>query len=86
MAKPFIALIVGVLFLVIGLVLEGTIIAQAVTSGETTGIGSFAGAGALNNLIPLVYNAVVVVAGVGLIGIGVAGAVGMGPAKASPKK
>jgi len=27
-----------------------------------------------------------VVAGVGLIGIGVAGAVGMGPAKASPKK
>jgi len=66
MAKPFIALIVGVLFLVIGLVLEGTIIAQAVTSGE--------------------YNAVVVVAGVGLIGIGVAGAVGMGPAKASPKK
>lgn len=44
-----------------------------------TGIRKFAGASALNNLIPLIYFVVVVMIGVGMIGIGGAGFAGRGP-------
>ncbi len=73
------ALIFGVLIIVVGLVLESTILSQAATAGASANIGSFSGAQDLNDLVPLVYNAAVVVMGVGLIGLGAAGIGGKGP-------
>jgi len=73
------ALIFGVLIIVVGLVLESTILSQAATAGSSANIGSFSGAQDLNDLVPLVYNAAVVVMGVGLIGLGAAGIGGKGP-------
>ena len=49
------AIIGGVLTIVVGLVLSTTILAQAAASGGGATIGSFAGAQALNDLVPLVY-------------------------------
>lgn len=73
------ALIMGVIIIVVGLVLEATILSRAATAGSDTNIGSFAGAQALNDLVPLVYNAAIVIMGVGLIGLGAAGLAGRGP-------
>ena len=69
----------GVMTVVIGMVLANVIIDQAATSGDNPKIGSFSGAQSLNDLIPLVYYAAVVMIGVGLIGIGGAGLAGRGP-------
>ena len=70
-AKDSIILIVGgVISLIIGMVLASTVISAAVTAGTATGIGSFVGAQSLNDLVPLVYYAVVVMLGVGMIGTG----------------
>ena len=69
----------GVLTVVVGLVLSNVIINQAATSGSNPKIGSFSGAQSLNDLVPLVYYAAVVMIGVGLIGIGAAGLAGKGP-------
>ena len=79
MTKAMTALIFGVLIIVIGLVLESTILTTATTAGGNANIGSFSGAQDLNDLVPLVYNAAVVVMGVGLIGLGGAGLAGRGP-------
>ena len=73
------AIIFGIIILVVGLVLESTILNRASTAGSDTNIGSFAGAQALNDLVPLVYNAAIVILGVGLIGLGSLGMVGKGP-------
>lgn len=73
------AIVGGVITVVMGLVLESTVLTQAATSGVTTGIGSFAGAQALNDLAPLAYNAAIVMIAVSLIGIGSAGLTGRGP-------
>jgi len=73
------ALIFGVLIIVVGLVLESTILSQAATAGSSANIGSFSGAQDLNDLVPLVYNAAVVVMGVGLLALGSAGLAGKGP-------
>lgn len=73
-------IILGVITIVVGLVLEGTILSQAATSGSNTNIGSFSGAQALNDLVPLIYNAVVVMIGVGMMGVGALGFAGRGPA------
>ena len=81
MNRQMTALIFGVLIIVVGLVLETTILSQAATAGSSTNIGSFSGAQDLNDLVPLVYNAAVVVMGVGLIGLGAAGMAGRGPLK-----
>ena len=67
---PILAIIMGVITIVVGLVLFTTILSQATTSGEDSRIGSFSGAQALNDLVPLVYIAAIVVMGVGLIGLG----------------
>ncbi len=64
------SIISGVITLVVGLVLFATILSSAQTSGSDANIGSFAGAQALNDLVPLVYIAAIVMVGVGLIGIG----------------
>ncbi len=69
MAKSMTGIIFGVLIIVVGLVLESTILNQAATAGELEAMGSFGGARDLNNLVPLVYVASVVTLGVGLIGI-----------------
>ena len=79
MRSSMTALIFGVLIIVVGLVLESTILSQAATAGSSANIGSFSGAQDLNDLVPLVYNAAVVVMGVGLIGLGAAGIGGNGP-------
>ena len=73
------AIIGGVITLVIGMVLASTVNTQAAATGSATNIGSFTGAQALNDLIPLVYIAAIVMVGVGLIGMGGAGYMGMGP-------
>jgi|TARA_B100001750_G_scaffold184845_1_gene153774 hypothetical protein len=73
------AIIGGVLTIVVGLVLSTTVLAQAAASGGSTAIGSFAGAQSLNDLVPLVYYAVVVLLGVGMMGLGAAGFAGKGP-------
>jgi len=74
-------IIFGVIIIVVGLVLETTILSRAATAGSDTNIGSFAGARALNDLVPLVYNAAIVILGIGLIGLGSFGMVGKGPAR-----
>ncbi len=81
MGKQMTLLIFGVLVIVVGLVLESTILSQAASAGSSTEIGSFSGAQDLNDLVPLVYNAAVVVMGVGLIGLGGLGLIGRGPGK-----
>ena len=74
-------IIVGVITLVVGLVLETTILTQAATAGSNAKIGSFSGAQALNDLVPLIYNAVIVMVGVGMMGLGALGLAGHGPMK-----
>ena len=73
------AIIGGVITLVIGMVLASTVNTQAASTGAAANIGSFTGAQALNDLIPLVYIAAIVMVGVGLIGMGGAGYMGVGP-------
>jgi len=77
------AIILGVITIVVGLVLETTILSQAATAGSNTNIGSFSGAQSLNDLVPLIYNAAVVMLGVGMMSIGAAGFMGRGPLKGS---
>ena len=67
------AVVGGVLTIVVGLVLSNTILSQAAASGSSANIGSFSGAQALNDLVPLIYYAVVVLIGVGLMGVGARG-------------
>ena len=69
----------GVITQVIGMVLASTVNTQAASTGAAANIGSFTGAQALNDLIPLVYIAAIVMVGVGLIGMGGAGYMGVGP-------
>lgn len=83
MSASMTALIFGVIIIVVGLVLETTILSRASTAGSDASIGSFAGARALNDLVPLVYNAAIVIMGVGLIGLGALGMTGRGPLKKS---
>ena len=73
------AIVMGVLVIVVGLVLETTILSQASTAGGNANIGSFSGAQSLNDLVPLIYNAAIVMLGVGMMGIGAAGFAGKGP-------
>jgi len=63
-------LVAGVIFLIFGLVLASPILDAADTAGSATQIGSFSGTRSLNDLIPFVYYAVVLIAGVGMIGGG----------------
>lgn len=67
-AIPFIELMIGVLVLVFGLILGQTVTSTAAAPGVS--IGSFTGASSLNNLVPFVYYAAILVVGVGLIGLG----------------
>ena len=73
------AIIMGVIVIVVGLVLETTVLSQASTAGSNANIGSFSGAQSLNDLVPLIYNAAVVMLGVGMMAIGAAGFAGRGP-------
>jgi hypothetical protein len=62
-------IIQGLVVALVGLILAGPVISTAVTAGTTTGIGSFVGTQALNDLIPTLYylglmGAVLVVTGV----------------------
>lgn len=65
------SIIGGVLTIVVGLVLANTVVTQA--ASVPTSIGSFAGASSLNDLVPLVYYAVIVLIGVGMMGLGAYG-------------
>ena len=77
------SIIMGVIVIVVGLVLETTILSQAATAGSNANIGSFSGAQSLNDLVPLIYNAAVVMLGVGMMAIGVAGFADRGPMSGS---
>ena len=79
MKSALTALVFGVIIIVVGLVLESTILTQAESAGQDASIGSFSGAQDVNDLIPLVYNVVILTIGVGLIGLGATGAAGVGP-------
>lgn len=74
-----ISIVAGVITLVIGLVLSDVIVDTAATQGAAANLASFSGAKSLNDLLPLVYYAAVVMLGVGMIGIGAAGFAGRGP-------
>tara|TARA_Y100000310_G_scaffold162587_1_gene162559 strand:- start:287 stop:538 length:252 start_codon:yes stop_codon:yes gene_type:complete len=77
--QRIISIIMGVIVIVVGLVLETTILSQASSAGSNANIGSFSGAQSLNDLVPLIYNAAIVMLGVGMMGIGAAGFAGKGP-------
>ena len=77
------SIIMGVIVIVVGLVLETTVLSQAATAGGNANIGSFSGAQSLNDLVPLIYNAAVVMLGVGMMVIGAAGFAGRGPMSGS---
>ena len=77
--QRIVSIIMGVIVIVVGLVLESTILSQAASAGSNANIGSFSGAQALNDLVPLIYNASVVMLGVGMMAIGAAGFAGRGP-------
>ena len=65
---PFMALITGVVFLLVGLIVGPIVVGQAATA--VTGIGSFAGATAMKDLIPFLYYVILVIVSVGMIGWG----------------
>lgn len=71
------AIVLGVITIVIGLAL-GSVVVQSAAADDAA-IGSFAGAKAIKNLVPLVYYAVVIGVGVGMMAIGVSGYFGRGP-------
>ncbi len=73
------AIVGGVIALVIGMVLATTVNTQAATVGSAANIGSFAGAGSINDLIPLVYISSILLVGVALFALGGAGMAGFGP-------
>ena len=77
--QRIVSIIMGVIVIVVGLVLESTILSQAASAGSSSNIGSFSGAQSLNDLVPLIYNAAVVMLGVGMMAIGAAGFAGRGP-------
>ena len=77
--QRIVSIIMGVIVIVVGLVLESTILSQAAAAGSSSNIGSFSGAQSLNDLVPLIYNASVVMLGVGMMAIGAAGFAGRGP-------
>lgn len=62
----------GLVVFIIGLALLPTVISQAVTSGTTTGIGSFGGVQGISDLMPLVFCIGLLVTGLGaMLGGGV---------------
>ena len=71
--QRIVSIIMGVIVIVVGLVLESTILSQAASAGSNANIDSFSGAQSLNDLVPLIYNASVVMLGVGMMAIGAAG-------------
>ncbi|HAA96045.1 MAG TPA: hypothetical protein DCE26_10220 [Dehalococcoidia bacterium] len=71
--QRIVSIIMGVIVIVVGLVLESTILSQAASAGSNANIGSFSGAQSLNDLVLLIYNASVVMLGVGMMAIGAAG-------------
>ena len=73
------AVLGGVIFMVLGLILSSTIIDAAVSSGGNTSIGSFTGAKSLNDLFPLVYYAILLSGSIGLLAVGGTGLAGRGP-------
>ncbi len=70
-------IILGVIVLVVGLVLTTVISDQTSTIGSSASLGSFAGASALLDLVPLVYVAAVVLIAAQLMTTG-AGMGGLG--------
>ena len=60
---------VGLLFMVIGLALLTTIMTSASTAGASAVAGSFTNATSISDLAPLVFAAVVIVGGASMIGL-----------------
>ena len=72
------AIFAGVLMVVFGLIL-GDIVVDVAAGGDTQKIDSFTGARSVRDLVPLTFQAVVVLIGVGMFTIGGAGVIGYGP-------
>ena len=79
------AIIMGVITIVVGLVMSDVVLSQAATSGADANIGSFTGARSFNDLVPVIYFAALVIISVGLIGLGAAGLAGSGPMRKRSK-
>ncbi len=73
------AVLGGVIFMVIGLILASTVIEAAVSAGTNPSIDSFTGAKSLNDLFPLVYYAILLSGSIGLLSVGGLGLAGRGP-------
>lgn len=71
----------GMLLMVIGLILLGTVVTTSVTATTTSGIDSFVGTAQVLRLAPLIFSSVIIGSGVALIGAALAGFMGYGPAK-----
>ena len=72
-------LFIGMLMMVVGLILLGTVVTTGVTATTTTGIDSFTGTVEVLRLAPLVFAAIVIGGGVALVGFSLAGFAGKGP-------
>jgi hypothetical protein len=72
-------LVAGIIVLIVGLVLVTVVADQTATITASANLGSFAGAGALLDLVPLVYVAAVVLIGTQLMtaGAGLGGLTGV---------
>lgn len=67
---PFLLIIYGVLAMVFGLSMAGTVITAVINAAGTTGAGSFTNALSLNDLFPFIYYTVLLVGSTGLIAVG----------------
>ena len=63
-------IISGMVLFIVGLIIAGVVNGIAATTGVAANIGSFAGAGAINDLIPTLFYIGFMVGGMAAMGIG----------------
>lgn len=81
--KAMVALIFGVIYMVVGLIFAGTIIAIAASSGTIAQIGSFLGAQNMNDIFPFLYYALLLISSMAIMLAGVFGVFEKGPLRSS---
>ena len=69
----FVVMMMGVLWLALGLILADIVVGEA--GSPPAEIGSFSGASSVNDIIPIVYYFIVAAGAAGMIGIGAYSAV-----------
>ena len=68
-------MIAGMVLFIIGLIIAGVVNGIAATTGVDVNIGSFAGAGAINDLIPTLFYIGFMIGGMAAMGVGAVRAV-----------